>query len=513
MHLADHGVREHPLVFPNPLAKALDLSPLKVCLVSAEVTPFAKTGGLGDVTAALARHLHRLGVDVRLFFPFYSITDTGPFELLADDSLRHVPVRFGERELVFSVFDARLPRTDLDVHLIHAPDLYHRPGIYTNDVDEHLRFAFLSRAAIESCQRLDWSPDIFHCNDWHTGLLPLYLKSHYAWDDLFTDSRTVLTIHNVGYQGVFPASAVEGLELGDQASLLDEEDLEAGRLNFLKTGILHADLLTTVSPTHAKEIQTAEYGCGLDRQLRARSDDLVGVLNGVEYEEWDPVDDPLIPFAYSRRELAGKEKNKQALLDELSLPADSQAPVVGVVSRLAEQKGFGLFPEVLPELLAARDLHLVVLGTGEERYEEFFRELESRDPMKVSFTNTFDNALAHRIEAGSDLFLMPSLYEPCGLNQMYSLRYGTVPVVRKVGGLADSVIQYDAETGNGTGFLFEEFSAAALRRALEAALDLYPNPERWQQLMRNGMAKDFSWDRQIRKYVDLYRRRGADEAK
>ncbi|MGB6995734.1 MAG: glycogen/starch synthase, partial [Thermoanaerobaculia bacterium] len=338
-------------------------------------------------------------------------------------------------------------------------------------------------------------------------------KSHYDSDSLFASSRTVLTIHNVGYQGVFPGSAVEDLDLSDQASLLDKEDLEAGRLNFLKTGILHADLLTTVSPTHAKEIQTEEYGCGLEKHLRARSADLVGILNGVEYEEWDPVDDPMIPFSFSRRDLAGKEKNKQALLDELSLPADSKAPVVGVVSRLAGQKGFDLFPEVLPDLLAARDFHLVVLGTGEERYEEFFRQLEALDPMKVSFTNTFDNALAHRIEAGSDLFLMPSLYEPCGLNQMYSLRYGTVPVVRKVGGLADSVTQYDAETGRGTGFLFEEFSAAALGQALEAALDLYPSRERWQQLMRNGMARDFSWDRQIKKYVELYRRLGADGAK
>jgi starch synthase len=482
-------------------------------LVSAEVTPFAKTGGLGDVTAALARHLHRIGADVRLFFPFYSITDTGPFELRADEALRHVPVRFGEKELVFSVFDARLPRTDLDVHLIHAPELYHRSRIYTDDADESLRFAFLSRAAIESCQRLDWSPDIFHCNDWHTGLLPLYLQGHYAGDTLFADSRTVLTIHNVGYQGVFPSSTLKDLDLGDLASQLDQEDLEAGRLNFLKTGILHADLLTTVSPTHAQEIQTTEYGCGLEQHLRARSDDLTGILNGVEYEEWDPDDDPLIPFSYSRHDLAGKEQNKQALLDELSLPVDSKAPVVGVVSRLAEQKGFDLFPEVLPGLLAARDFHLVVLGTGEERYVEFFRELEALDPMKVSFTNTFDNALAHRIEAGSDLFLMPSLYEPCGLNQMYSLRYGTVPVVRKVGGLADSVVQYDAESGRGTGFVFEEFSAAALRQALEAALDFYPNREQWQQLMRNGMAKDFSWDRQIRKYVALYQRLGADGAK
>ena len=382
----------------------------------------------------------------------------------------------------------------------------------SDDDDEYFRFAFLSRAAIESCQRMEWSPDVFHCNDWHTGLLPLYLKSHYASDSLFADSRTVLTIHNVGYQGVFPGSAVEALDLSDQASLLDKEDLDAGRLNFLKTGILHADLLTTVSPTHAKEIQTAEYGCGLEENLRARSDDLTGILNGVEYEEWDPGVDPLIPFSFSRLDLAGKEKNKQALMVELSLPADSTAPVIGVVSRLAGQKGFDLFPEVLPELLAARDFHLVVLGTGEERYEEFFRQLEALDPMKVSFTNTFDNALAHRIEAGSDLFLMPSLYEPCGLNQMYSLRYGTVPVVRKVGGLADSVVQYDTETGRGTGFLFEEFSAAALRQALEAALDLYPDRERWQQVMRNGMAKDFSWGRQIQQYVELYRRLGVGGA-
>ena len=482
------------------------MSALKICFVSSEVAPLAKTGGLADVSSALPRFLHRAGHDVRVFLPFYSSIEIDDRELHRVEFIQDVPVKFGARSYRFSCLTTRLPSSDLWIYLVDCPELFRRDGLYTSDPDEHLRFAMLSRASIESCQRMGWGPDLFHCNDWHTGLLPLYLKTRYGWDTLFGRSRSVLTIHNIGYQGVFSGDIVEQLGLKENSQFLHHGDLRSGKLNFLKTGILYADLLTTVSPTYAREIQTTRYGMGLDDLLRARQRTLVGILNGVDYDEWSPERDSLIPVRYSIRSLPGKGKNKRALLENVGLPYAARAPVLGVVSRLTHQKGFELVFEALPEFLTQRDIRLVALGSGEPQYEAAFARLQRAFPGKVSYYRGYNNELAHLIEAGADLFLMPSRYEPCGLNQMFSLKYGTVPVVRKTGGLADSVQLYDPATGQGTGFVFEHFTADGLRWALGLALETYKDRKAWRRLMRNGMSQDFSWTAQGERYLELYRR-------
>ncbi len=480
------------------------MPPLQICLIASEVAPFAKTGGLADVAAALPRQLGRAGHDVRVFLPRYSSVALPADEVYTVDFLSDVEIAMGRRRLRFSVVTARLPRSDLFVYFIDCPALYRRQSLY-GDADDHLRFAFLTRAAIECCQRMGWAPHVFHCNDWHTALLPLYLQTVYRWDGLFRKSRTLLTIHNIAYQGVFAKSVLEELSLDGDARRFYGADLDAGVVSFLKTGLLYADLLSTVSPTYAREIQSGELGMGLQGLLSRRSDSLVGILNGVDASEWDPATDPLLPFHYSADDLGGKAANKKALLDELDLAPAEGAPLLGIVSRLTAQKGFELLYDVVPQLLAARDLRLVVLGSGARDYEGFFSQLQTAFPGKVCFYRGFSEELAHRIEAASDIFLMPSRFEPCGLNQMYSLRYGAVPVVHKTGGLADSVEQWIWERQTGTGFLFEHFDSQGLRWALESALATYAEPEAWRKLVRNGMTRDFSWERQAELYVDVYR--------
>ncbi|MDH3590143.1 MAG: glycogen synthase, partial [Gammaproteobacteria bacterium] len=379
-----------------------------------------------------------------------------------------------------------------------------RPGIYTGDDDEHMRFIMLSRGAIECCQRMAWSPQIIQCNDWQTGLVPLFLKRGYAWDSLFENTRTVLSIHNIGYQGVFGMEILDAAGLSDHQDLLPQTDLQHGKINFLKTGVLHADALTTVSPTYAREICTAEYGMGLEDLLKQRSGDLHGILNGVDYDAWCPERDPFIPHPYSNDNLLGKAHNKNALQTRFDLTADPEIPLVGVVSRLVTQKGFDLAYSVLPRLLREQKMQLAVLGSGEYRYEEFFSWLAHQFPSSAGFWRGFNNPLAHLIEAGSDIFLMPSLYEPCGLNQMYSLRYGTVPVVRKTGGLADTVIPHTEPDGNG--IVFEHANESGLTWALQTALELYSDRASWRKLIANGMRQDFSWDRQVREYEQLFQK-------
>lgn len=461
---------------------------------------------MGDFSAALTRHVSRAGHDVRLFIPAYGTIDWSDREVGEVEFLHDVPLRIGDRTLRFTGRYSYLPGISVQVYFIDCPELYRRPSIYTDDADEALRFAFLTRAAIECCQRMGWAPHVFHCNDWHTAMLPVQLRSSYRWDSLFGGSRTMLTIHNIGYQGVFDAETLSGIGMSEDAVMFPRDDLEAGKVNFLHTGLLHVDLITTVSPTYAREIQTPEYGMGLDGLLRHRADRMVGILNGVDYDEWDPSHDELIPFRYTRDDLTGKVRNKRTLLKEVSLPYVARTPVVGMISRLVQQKGIDLLPKVLPELLDKRDFYLIVLGSGEDRYESFCQSLPERFPERVFFYRGYNNELAHLIEAGSDIFLMPSLYEPCGLNQMYSLRYGSVPVVRNTGGLADSVDPFNAEGRTGTGFVFQHFEPAGLRWSLNQALDIYPHRRLWRQLVRNGMSRDFSWERQAGRYVELYRR-------
>lgn len=478
--------------------------PLKICLASSELTPLAKTGGLADVCSALSVYLHSSGHDVRVLMPLYSSMDTSGVDIQPVDYLQNIPIRIGKREGVFSIDTCLLPGSRLPIYLLRCPDLYNRDSIYTSGDDEHLRFILLSRAAIEMCQHMNFSPDIFHCHDWHTALIPLLLKSVYAWDRLFQNTRSVLTIHNIGYQGVFGSSILADLGLGDKASWLHQDDLNTGRINFLKTGVLHADFLTTVSPTYANEILGDEYGMGLQGLLRQRKRSLIGILNGVDYDEWNPAKDPLIPHNYDRRSQKGKEANKLDLMQQLGMDPVADRPLIGIVTRLTSQKGIDLMQSVLPVLLKRRNFAVAALGSGEQRYEQFFHWLQTSFSDRVCFYRGYNNKVAHQIEAGSDIFLMPSLYEPCGLNQMYSLKYGTVPIVRETGGLADSVVQINPHDRSGTGILFRDYNDAGLNWAINTALDLYEDMPLWRQVRKNGMAVDFSWKRQGALYVQLF---------
>jgi starch synthase len=480
--------------------------PYRVLFVTAEYAPLAKTGGLADVSTALSRFLHARGDDVRVFIPLYRRIAEQRFERRPVEFLQNLSLTLGAQDYRYSVVTGLAPGSGLPLYFIDCPALYDRPDVYTPDADEHRRFLLLTRAALECTQRMGFAPHLLHCNDWHTAFGPLFLRTLYAWDRLFSATRSILTIHNVGYQGVFPAADVGALALGAALGLLHQQDLAAGRINSLLHGILHADLITTVSPTYAREICTPEYGAGLDGFLRVRGDQVVGILNGVDYDEWNPETDSHLPFHYSRSNLAGKARLKRALLKRLRLEARPGMPLVGLVSRLVAQKGIELLLPVLPDLLAARAINVVALGTGEPRLEEALAALERAFPARIVFHRGYSEELAHWIEAASDAFVMPSRYEPCGLNQMYSLRYGAVPIVRRTGGLADSVTPYSPSTGNGTGIVFEHYDTSALRWALDTAIALFAHKRHWRRLVANGMAEDFSWQRQGMLYIDQYRR-------
>ncbi len=485
------------------------MPPVKLCILSSEIVPYAKTGGLADVVGALIRELAQREHEVRAFMPLYSGAR------IPRDSLRPVPgleseeLRIADARYSYAVLAGNYPDSRALMYFIDCPALYDRPGLYTTDADEHRRFILFVRAALQTCVRVGFAPDVFHCNDWHTGFLPLYLRTSYAAEPLFARTRSLMTIHNIGYQGIMPAAAFGDLGIGNARPLLDPADLAAGSINALRTGLQHADTVSTVSPTYAREILSPPLGMGMETTLRARGDEVVGILNGVDYREWDPRHDRHLEAHYDADSLSGKRLNKERLLAALRLPLDGRKPLIGMVSRLAEQKGFDLLIEALPAFLEARDCGLVVLGSGEARYAAFLADLARRFPERVAFFSGHDEAMAHLIEAGSDIFLMPSRYEPCGLNQLYSLRYGTIPIVRKTGGLADSVRHFDPVSGEGTGCVFNDYDAPAVRWALDAVLEWFADPPRWRVLVRNAMAEDFSWTRQVGSYEALYRRESA----
>lgn len=478
---------------------------MRICFISAEYSPFAKTGGLGDVSAALTRHLARRGHDLRVFVPLHGQMELQGVDRHAVDFLQGLTVHVGPHEFHYDVQTARVPDSALWVYLVDCPLLFDRPRIYSDAPDEHVRYLALTKAALDCCQHMGFAPDILHSNDWHTAFAPLLLRTAYAWDrGVFGATRSIHTIHNIGYQGIFPAARAVDLGPGVGIEWLHPADLAAGHVNPMRHGVLHADVVTTVSPTYALEIRTPQGGHGLDADLRARGDSVVGILNGVDYEEWNPATDRYIPHRYGPADLAGKALNKTALLDLLRMPAPPGTPLIGLISRLTRQKGIDLLFETLPDLLAARDLRFVALGSGEPQYERFLHGLQERFPGKAIFYSGYSEELAHMIEAAADIFLMPSLYEPCGLNQMYSLKYGTVPIVRRTGGLADSVRHFDPAVGKGTGVVFNDFDAGGVRWALATALEWYGWPTVWHRLMLNGMREDFSWDSQGALYEKLY---------
>jgi starch synthase len=469
---------------------------MKVLFVTSEVTPFSKSGGLGDVAGALPAALAALGHDVKIVSPRYASVKAGRLTPTGHSLVLRFP--FGE--VGGPLLSARLSER-LEVLFLENAPYFERGGLYGDAAgefgDNHRRFAYLTLGAFQAAQRLRFIPDVIHFNDWQTGLGPLALRRGYQGTALGR-ARTVFTIHNLAYQGQFGKDIMGDLGLPWDV-FTSENGLEFyDSVNFMKAGLTFADALTTVSPTYAREIQTPEHGFGLDGLLRRRQHVLTGMLNGIDTHEWDPSTDAFLPERYAAQEMAGKAACKRELLRRFGL-ADTTAPVFGIVSRLAWQKGIDLLLEALPTALQA-DMRFVAVGSGEGHYEEALRQLQARFPQQVGTFIGFDAGLSHLVEAGADFFTMPSRYEPCGLNQMYSLRYGTVPIVRATGGLADTV-----EDGlDGNGVLFEAFHPAALLGALRRALALYADPPRLEAFRRRGMEKDFSWASSARKYEALY---------
>ena len=468
----------------------------RILMVAPEATPFAKTGGLADVIGALPAALHAAGEKVAVVMPWYRSARlaTSPRE-----AWRDVRIYLGPRTFTANIFET--VERGVTFYLVSCPALFDRPGLYgERSVDypnNHIRFGAFCRAALDVARHL-FLPDILHCHDWQSALAPIYLRYAFAGDPTFLGVRVLFTIHNLGYQGLFPPAAL--LDLGIGRDIFTPGILEFfGRVNLLKGALYFSDFINTVSRGYAREIQTPELGFGLDGFLKARADRLTGIVNGVDYSEWNPETDAHIARNYSSSDLAGKAVCKRALLEQLGLPAnDLEIPVIGMVSRMVDQKGFDLLEEVADDLLE-EDLMLALLGSGEPRYEKFFRDLAAAHPGKVAVHIGYDESLSHRIEAGADMLLMPSQYEPCGLNQIYSLRYGTVPIVRAVGGLDDTI----DET---TGFKFSGYTGAALLTAIRQALKLYGVPPAWREMMRAGMKKDFSWEKSAGEYIGLYRR-------
>jgi starch synthase len=474
---------------------------MRVLMVASEAVPFAKTGGLADVMGALPQALGRLGHRVDVVMPRYR-------GIAAPKRAGNVTVRLGGQvaDAGVSIIDAGSVRTVF----IDYPAYFDREFLYGTAghdyPDNPERFAFLALAALEWGAASGERFDVVHGHDWQAGLVPMLLRTGRAARAL-ADVPTVFTIHNLAYQGVFDASWLPRLGLGWDLMRIDALEYW-GRISYLKSGLMFSRMITTVSPRYAREIQAPEFGFGFDGILRYRSDDVVGILNGIDYDQWDPARDHYIPEQYDAAHLAGKQAAKRALLEQYGLTANEATlakPLVGLISRLVDQKGFDLIADLADEL-PRLDCAFVLLGSGDRRYEDLWLGLAARHPDRIGTRIGFDESLAHLIEAGTDLFLMPSRFEPSGLNQMYSMRYGTVPVVRAVGGLADTVRNFNPRTGEGTGFSFDEYSAQALLNTLRWALETYQDRPAWRRIQRAGMAQDFSWDASAREYVKVYER-------
>ncbi|HEX2715279.1 MAG TPA: glycogen synthase GlgA [Candidatus Acidoferrales bacterium] len=472
---------------------------MKILFVASEGLPFSKTGGLADVLEALPKALALMGHEVAVVLPRYRDTKVSAVVL---PSLT-IPLNGGLR---FPAVADGSTVAGVRYYFVDDPEYFDRDQLYAAQgkdyPDNGERFGEFCKAAVEISKHV-WPADVIHCHDWQTALVPVLLHTLYASDPLLQGVPVVFTVHNMGYHGLFSREILTRLGLPE--SLFHMDALEFyGKVNYLKGGLLFADYLTTVSRKYAQEIQTAEYGHGLEGVIRGRADRLRGILNGVDYSAWSPEEDTFIAAQYSARDLSGKRVCKKDLLEQFRLPgAELSRPLIGIVSRFADQKGFDLIAQVAQELLRT-DLTIVALGTGDPKYEALFRDLAARFPDKIGLKIGFDNALAHKIEAGADMFLMPSRYEPCGLNQIYSLRYGTIPVVRATGGLDDTIEPFDPRSGVGTGFRFEAYDGRALLTCLRQALTVYGDAAAWRKVQANGMAKDFSWNVSAAEYVRLY---------
>lgn len=473
--------------------------------------PFAKTGGLADVAGALPIQLAGMGHDVRVAMPKYGSVDEEKFHLLP--ILADYEVSLGDSRIAGRMKRTTFPDTNVPVYFTENETYFAREGLYGENgkdyPDNALRFAFFCKAVLWLLKEIDWTPDIIQCNDWQTALLPVYLRTRpeIRDHDAFQSISVLYTIHNLAYHGDFAATTASQVDIGPD--LFHPAGLEFyGRLNLMKGGIIFADQISTVSQRYAEEIQTREYGAGLEGVLAQRRGSISGILNGIDYRIWNPETDGLIPTHYSARRLAGKAMCKKDLQNDCELPEDGSVPLIGIISRLDPQKGFDLIADALDDLLSL-DVQMVLLGTGTPEYHRIFERAARKYKKKLSANLRFDNKLAHRIEAGSDIFLMPSRYEPCGLNQLYSLKYGTIPIVRATGGLADSITNCTPDTlndGTATGFVFEEYTADAMLEAVQRALASYGKKRTWKLLVQNAMLQDFSWTASAREYEKLFER-------
>ena len=484
-----------------------NMDKLNILLAASEVVPFAKSGGLADVAGALPKALRALGHDVRVVMPRYYIVDKEKYGLKALEGSLGVPMgRMGEAW--GSVFEGVLPGSDIPVYFIEHEDFFGRKGLYDEDgegyIDNDNRFIFFSKAVMQLAKKLHFKPDVIHVNDWHTAVIPILLNTTYANDPDFAHTGTLLSIHNLQHQGKFYKGAMDVLDIGWRhfnANELEEYD----GVNLLKGGIVHADAINAVSQKYAQEIRTPEFGWGLDRLIDEKAYKLYGILNGVDYEEWSPAVDTLIPQTFDLDDMVGKAVCKEALQKQFNLPQLADVPLIGLVGRLAEQKGITLLSAAIEDLMSL-DIQIVLLGAGEKWAEHFFSAIASKYPEKFACYIGYRNDLAHQIEAGSDMFLMPSLFEPCGLNQIYSLRYGTLPIVRATGGLDDTIENYDSVHKSGTGFKFYNATPEALRGTVSWAVDIWYNDKAgFKQLQRNAMLKRFDWTEAAHGYEDLYR--------
>jgi len=481
---------------------------MKIAEVSPEIIPYAKTGGLADVVGTLPLYLEKAGHEISVFMPFYKSVKKSGIDIKLLDITFDIPID-DIKHTVTLWKSIHQGSKNIAIYFIQRDEYYHRDALYGTESgdfpDNSERFIFFSRAVIEAIKRLRLPIDIIHCHDWQTALIPVYLKTLFAHNKTLSSIKTVLTIHNLAYQGIFRQEDMKltGLDM----SLFNWRNLEHwGKVNFLKCGIVFADIVTTVSKKYAEEIRTVEFGCGLEDVIKEYENKLYGIINGVDYTEWSPENDNLISHQYSVEDMSGKALCKKHLQKTLGLP-QTEAPLLGMISRLAEQKGVDLLIVIMDDLMK-RDIQLVILGIGDEKYHQMLKEFAPKFKNKLSVNIMFDNKLAHEIETGADIFLMPSKYEPCGLNQMYSLRYGTIPVVRETGGLADTIIDANDENlknGTATGFTMKGYFAAELLFAIDRALELYKSKTSWNFLRENAMKQDWSWEKSANQYVKLFK--------
>ncbi len=474
--------------------------PLRILILAAEIVPFVKVGGLADVVGALPKSLQALGHDVRLAMPRYRQVDPQRFQLTP--VVDPLMVSMGTFRLNVSIQQGTIGE-QIPVYMVDAPRFFERENIY-GYTDDGERFILFCRAAIEAMRAIDWSPDIIHCNDWHTGIVPNWMHTVYHDDSFYAESATVYTIHNLAYQGIFGYRILEVAGVAAQGFVYPQIAELANVVDIMGRGILFADAITTVSERYAQEILTPTFGEKLDHMLRARRDRLFGILNGIDYQEVNPATDQYIHTRFDAASLEQRAANKVALQEQVHLPVQPDVPLLAMISRLADQKGFDLLAQIIQPLLT-QGIQFIVLGVGDQHYHELFQNLAARYPDQVAVFLTFNTELAQRIYAGSDMFLMPSRFEPCGTSQLIAMRYGCIPIVRHVGGLADTVQEYNSQTGEGNGFVFNNYDPWELFAAVVRALTVYRFKAVWRVLQQRGMAADHSWHVSATRYVEVYR--------